>query len=657
LKFSIDQRFILTESFIDKYKTIKPNFGFGGLGEFVFMRTYSRLKESGKNEEWWETVRRVVEGAYSIQKQHIEDYRLGWNQAKAQKSAQEMYDRIFTFKMLASGRALWALGTSLTMDKGLMAALYNCSYISTKNIKENPGIVFSKAMDFLMCGIGVGSDVLGANTISIKEQKQTEHIFTIPDSREGWVTSLELLINSFFGGNKYIFDYSQIRPEGSPIKTFGGTSSGYKPLKELHEKISFIYISSIGKELNERIIADTFNLIGKAVVAGNVRRSAEIIFGKDNSEFLDLKDYLKNPEREMWGWASNNSIYAEIGMNYKNIAERIIKTSEPGVYWLQNAKEFGRIKDDERNNKDFRVSGANPCLEITLEDNELCNLVEIIPSRHKDIEDFKTTIKYAYLFAKTITLTNTHWEDTNRVMLRNRRIGLSLTGLAQFVSENNMNTLKTWMEEGYKTAKNYDKIYSEWFAIPESIKITTVKPSGTLSLLAGVTPGVHYPQSKFYIRRIRLANDSPYICVLKNSGYKIEPAFAQEESTSVVEFPVSLGKNIRTISDVSMMEQMKFAEFCQKYWSDNAVSVTVTFKENEAKDIENALNIFQFSLKGVSFLPLEINSQMYKQMPYEEISEERYFEMSKNILPLDFSSVTSTESIGEKYCSNDVCSI
>ena len=618
--FPIAQHFKLTDAFIEKYKNVDPPFGFNGLGEFVFLRTYSRIKEDGSNELWYETVRRVVEGIFSIQKQHIEDYRLGWNQMKGQKSAQEMYDRIFNFKMLSSGRALWAMGTPLIMEKGLTESLYNCSYVSTKNIAEDPGIVFGKIMDFLMCGIGVGTDILGENSIIVKERKIKSSIFIIPDSREGWVEALKLEINSFFGGDKYEFDYSIIRLEGTPIKTFGGTSSGYKPLKVLIDKINEILEINIGKPLSARIIADITNLIGKAVVSGNVRRSAEIIFGNLNDEFLNLKDYKKNPERIDYGWASNNSVYAKDGMNYKEIAKRIAINAEPGVYWLENAQKYGRMIETDALWKDRRASGGNPCLEITLEDGELCNLVELFPTRHETLEDFKTTIKYAYLFAKTITLTNTNWHDTNRVMLRNRRIGLSMTGLAQFVETKGLKELKQWMEEGYDTAKKYDKIYSEWLAIPESIKITTVKPSGTLSLLAGVTPGIHYPQSNYYIRRIRLSKNSPFVSILKKAKYKIEDAVGQEDNTCVIEFPVSLGETMRTIKDVSMWEQLSLAAFAQKYWSDNSVSVTVSFKKTEEKDIENALNLYQFQLKGVSFLPLSEDGA-YPQMPYEEITK------------------------------------
>lgn len=659
MKFPIEEKFKLTESFIEKYKTMKPKFGFGGLGEFVFMRTYSRLKEDGKNEAWFETVRRVVEGIYSIQKQHIEDYRLGWNQSKAQKSAQEMYDRIFNFKMLGSGRALWAMGSSVVMEKGLTESLYNCCFISSNTIRQDSvADPFVNAMDFLMLGVGVGFDTRGANKgIVIKEPKERKEMFVIPDTREGWTQSTGLVIDSYFGGANYDFDYSQIRPAGTPIKTFGGISGGAKPLIDLHKIIKKVLGDHIGENVSETIIADLINSVGVAVVSGNVRRSAELLLGNNTEEFIELKNYKKNSRREKWAWASNNSVIGQRGMDYTELAKKLSANGEPAVIWLDNMQEYGRMKDNEKNFKDHRVMGANPCVEITLEDRELCNLVEVIPSNHSDIEDFKKTLKYAYLFAKTVTLLNTNWPETNKVMLRNRRIGLSLTGIVQFVESQGLNTLKKWMDEGYELAKNYDRVYSEWFAVPESIKITTVKPSGTLSLLAGVTAGIHFPEAKHYIRRVRLAKNSPYVEVLKKANYILEPASEDPENTVVVSFPVSLGSKMRTINETNMWEQLNLAAFAQEYWSDNSVSVTVTFKEHEKNQIKNALEIFQFKLKSVSFLPKLENNTAYAQMPYEEITEKDYEKLSKSLLPLDFSNMLSTDSKTEMYCESDVCMI
>jgi hypothetical protein len=360
LQFPIQEKFELTKSFLDNYKDIRPNWGFNGLGEFVYMRTYSRLKSDGKSERWYETVQRVVEGLYSIQKQHIKDYNLGWNQAKAQKSAQEMFERIFNFKMLPPGRSLWALGTNIVMERGLTEALYNCSFISTKNIIDNPGLPFANAMDFLMLGVGVGFDVQGAGKIEVKQPKDTIHEYLIPDTREGWVDSTMSIINSFFGGVNYKFDYSVIRPAGSLIKTFGGISAGADPLIELHKGIVDTLTPLIGTPITATAIANIINMIGKAVVSGNVRRSAEIILGNGDEEFLNLKNYKKNPERAKYGWASNNSVYCDMGMNYKEIAKSISHNGEPGLFWRENAQAYGRIRSTEKNWKDKRVEGLNP---------------------------------------------------------------------------------------------------------------------------------------------------------------------------------------------------------------------------------------------------------------------------------------------------------
>ena len=195
-------QFQLSDNFVDKYKRKKAPFGFNGLGELVYMRTYSRIKQDGKNERWWETVRRVVEGTYSMQKQWIDSHQLGWNPWQAQKSAQEMYDRIFNMKFLPPGRGLWAMGTPITEEKGLYAALNNCAFVSTKTLKEDYSKPFCFLMDASMLGVGVGFDTKGAGEIVIKgvNKDRAEETFEIPDTREGWVESLKLLLESYFHG-------------------------------------------------------------------------------------------------------------------------------------------------------------------------------------------------------------------------------------------------------------------------------------------------------------------------------------------------------------------------------------------------------------------------------------------------------------------------
>ena len=275
------EKFKLSDNFIDKYKRKRPPFGFNGLGELVYMRTYSRIKEDGKNEQWWETVQRVVEGTYSMQMNWIDSHQLGWNPWQAQRSAQEMYDKIFNMKFLPPGRGLWAMGTPLTEEKGLYAALNNCAFVSTSTIKDDYAKPFCFLMDASMLGVGVGFDTKGANQILIKgpNKNRNSELYVIPDTREGWIESLRLLLESYFHGTSPIkFNYNKIRKEGEPIKGFGGLSSGHKPLEESHTGIRKVLDENVGSPISSTVIVDIMNLIGKCVVAGNVRRTAEIVF-------------------------------------------------------------------------------------------------------------------------------------------------------------------------------------------------------------------------------------------------------------------------------------------------------------------------------------------------------------------------------------------
>ena len=656
----LHEKFKLSENFINKYKRRKAPFGFNGFGELVYMRTYSRIKENGKNERWWETVQRVVEGTYTMQMNWIESHQLGWNPWQAQKSAQDMYERIFTMKFLPPGRGLWAMGTPITEEKGLYAALNNCAFVSTKTLKDDYAKPFCFLMDASMLGVGVGFDTKGAGEIVVKgiQKDRDEQVFEIPDTREGWVESLKLLLESYFHGQAPMkFDYSKIRKAGEPISGFGGVASGHEPLEEVHEDIRKVLDKNSGEPITITTIVDIMNLIGKCVVAGNVRRTAEIVFGDpDSEEYLDLKNYKVNKHRETYGWTSNNSIFAELGMDYTAAAERIVDNGEPGFAWLENMRKYSRMKNGG-DNKDHRVAGGNPCLEQSLESYELCCLVETFPSNHDSFEDYARTLKYAYLYAKTVTLGRTHWADTNRVMLRNRRIGCSVSGVAQFITNRGLGVLKDWLNDGYDVIQKWDNQYSDWFAVPKSIKTTSVKPSGTVSLLAGATPGLHYPESRFYIRRIRLSKHSELLEPLQKAGYKVEPAFGSEDTTMVVEVPVDVGEGIRTAAELSIWEQFGLAAFLQRHWADNQVSCTVTFDpETEANQIAPCLNYYQYHLKGISLLPRH-DYGAYQQMPYEAIDEKTYEKEVKKLGKLSFGVIKNEEAEIDKFCNNDSCEV
>lgn len=563
------------------------------------------------------------------------------------------------------------MGTPVIHKKNLSAALNNCAFVSTEDLELNPTRPFEFLMDASMLGVGVGFDTKGRDRVMILGPKEEVEVYRIEDSREGWVNSVSKLLKAYFGVNgekmnDIEFDYSAIRPEGEPLKTFGGVSSGPRPLRELHESIRGVLNGRIGQRMDSRAIVDLFNLIGKCVVSGNVRRSAEIAFGDpDDITFMDLKDYDKNPERAAFGWSSNNSIFARVGMDYTEVAKRLRVNGEPGLAWLENMQKFGRMEDGP-NWKDKRVKGGNPCLEQSLESYELCCLVETFPARHASLSEYLRTLKFAYLYAKTVTLRMTHWPETNRVMLRNRRIGCSVSGIADFLGKHNLEELRQWLDEGYRTVQRWDEVYSNWFCIPRSIKTTSVKPSGTVSLLAGATPGMHFPESRIYIRRMRMSKNDPLAIPLRAAGYSVVPAIGQEDTTVVVEMPIKLAEGVRVQSEVSMFEQLQLAAFLQRYWADNQVSCTITFDPvSEGPHIAQMLQYFQYQLKGVSFLP-KFDYSKYPQLPYEAIGEELYEKMTKDLKPIHFGGEKgeSSSTKGHNYfpdavsfCNNDSCEL
>jgi intein/homing endonuclease len=1148
--------FKLNTGFLEDFEGKQPAWGFGGLGYFTYKRTYARKLPDGTTEEFWQTCQRVVEGCFNIQKIHCQSMGLMWNEPKAQKSAQDMYSRLWLFKWTPPGRGLWMMGTDLIYEKG-SAALQNCAFVSTENLDQDFAAPFCFLMDMSMLGVGVGGDTRGADKARIVMPKTTDVPFVVEDSREGWVELVRTVLSSFVGRGAFplFIDYTKVRPRGAAIEGFGGIASGAGPLQKLVEGVTRLLLpkgvslgvltsvmqedglitsvstmtdeamSSVrtlcsaylfeGKAVPYRIqsdqIVDVFNYIGKCVVAGGVRRTAEIMFGDAEDDlFLNLKsnkglsplyakmkrikEALEDPEalaegmslseytdlirslqpdasaevlEQGWGsvkslrtiltrlqgstqkaidahplndrrWASNNSVFGVQGMSYETIAARIAQNGEPGICWLENARQFGRMADPA-NGKDYRIMGTNPCVtgdtiiftgegparadklidkpfdamvereahkswtgmfqtgikpvflvqtkeghsvkvtgdhriltspkltrkkryeawveaqdleagdklilnnmrehtlpgatdpkhgwdalkefawdgrgtseqgwllgsllgdghfhagqetakvqfwgptkdvmlekaleriktlggdpryhaqrtgtevesrdlvstgsrklwelapefgishdkdiindtlltassdfqsgflrglfdadgsvqgtqekgvsvrlassnrqhlkvaqqmlmhfgvnstiywdrrdaegrmlpngsgglspyqcaaqhelvvskdnlpvyagrigfdephkkerlgdlldgyvrtlnrdrfvatvesvtyvgiepvfdatvdgvhrfgangitvhncgEQSLESFELCNLVETYPAHHEDLEDYRRTLKMSYLYAKTVTLVPTHDHRANLVMQRNRRIGCSMSGIAQARQKLGHRKFLDWCDGGYAYIQDLDRLYSEWLGIPMSKKTTSVKPSGTVSLLSGATPGIHFPHSEFYIRRVRIANTSPLIQAALDAGYNVE-ADVVADDTSVVEFPVHEKNFDRSKADVSIWEQFSLAVAMQRHWADNQVSVTVTFKKSEVPDISRCLEAHEDQLKSISMMPLSEHG--YVQAPYETIDEDTYNRLAANIKPLNFGADVATHDISaeDKFCSGDSC--
>ena len=364
------------------------------------------------------------------------------------------------------------------------------------------------------------------------------------------------------------------------------------------------------------------------------------------------------PAIETWNalnhhrWASNNSIFAKLGMDYDKVGKQIGVNGEPGIIWLDNVRDYGRMADGHQPGIDGRVMGANPCMEQSLESYELCNLVETFPANHDNADDYMRTLKFAYLYAKTVTLLPTHNRRTNSVTMRNRRIGLSQSGIIQaFAKFGRRVVLKDFCDSGYNEVRRWDEVYSGWLCIPKSIKVTSVKPSGTVSLVVGATPGVHHPEAATYWRTVRLSKESVLVRILTEAGYKIEPLLTDPDKTVVVYFAVS-DDRVRPVAEVSIWEQMQNATDYQRYWADNQVSCTVKFQPHEAPDIPRVLEAHEDQQKGISFLPHEDHG--YKQAPYIPCTPSEVEEYNKKLGDTDYSEYLY-EAAGANFCDSDKC--
>lgn len=638
--------FHLNEEFLAPYRERHVQWGFGTLSWVTYKRTYSR-----DGEEWWQTCRRVIEGMITVQRVHCLEHHLPWDANEAQGFAEEAYRRVWEFKWTPPGRGLWIMGTRFMYERG-GAALNNCGFISTKNIASDYADPFMWVLHMGMLGVGVGFDTRGKGTARIVRPHRSTDVHVIGDSREGWIEAVGRLLNAFAGRGTLPsrWDYTEVRPRGTPLAHFGGFASGPEPLREILESLENLHSQYVDKTVDARLIVDTMNIIGRGVVAGGTRRSAQIAFGEpDDSQFLDLK--LDKQKLLEYRWASNNSIFARIGMDYSEVARRTATNGEPGYLWLENVRAYGRMKDAPTW-ADSGAEGSNPCVEQSLWDRELCCLVETYPAHHETLEDYLRTLQIAYIYAKTVTLVATHDLRTNDIMRRNRRIGCSMSGIVQAIQRLGYRKFFEWCDKAYNYLQQLDGTYSTRLAVPRSIKLTSVKPSGSVSLLAGATPGVHREHAPYYIRRVRIPDNHPLEGMCERVGYPVE-ADRYSRGTSVISFPIHVQDAGRRKADVSIHEKIDLAAQMQHYWSDNQVSCTVDFDpDRESGEIPRLLEAYEDRLKGITLLPAARHG--YEQPPYEEITAAKYEEMVRRLAPLD-GILRHEHELEARFCEGGAC--
>jgi len=573
------------------------NTPFSTVGYITYKRTYARrLNETdpaSPTEEFEDTVNRVVAASNT---------QLSCGFTEAEQKRLQKY--LMELKGTVAGRFLWQLGTDTVGRLGL-ASLQNCAF----TVVDQPVRPFTWAMDLLMLGSGVGYNIqrehvaklppVNVNFCAPTRVDSSDADFIVPDSREGWVKLLgKTLKAAFLSNTATTFTYSTklVRGKGSPIKGFGGTASGAEDLCWGIAKISEILEKRVGRPVRSIDCLDIMNIIGAVVVAGNVRRSAQIAIGDpDDVEYLLAKrwDMGNIPS---WRAMSNNSVVCN---DFKDLHEYFWDgyegKGEPyGLINLKLSRKIGRLGETQY--PDPKVMGYNPCAEQSLAPYETCCLAEVYLSNVSSKEEFVDICKLLYRINKHSLALPCHLEETADIVHSNMRMGIGVTGVLQATEEQ-----RSWLSDAYEELRAFDKEYSAKHGFPESVKLTTVKPSGTLSLLPGVTSGCHPAYSKYMIRRIRISADHALVQVCRDHGYPVEYQRnfdgSADHSTMVVSFPL-----------------------------DNSVSCTVYYRKEELPEIKKYLaKNYKNNHKSLSFLLH--NEHGFHQAPLEEITKEQYDEL------------------------------
>lgn len=609
----------LPRGFVDTYTD--KQVPWGPVGYLVYKRTYSRFMEHlGRTEEWHETIERSVNGILSL------------NGKFTEHEATQLFDHVFNLRMSFSGRSLWQLGTENMVRIG-SDSLQSCWAVSVKDPIDSFCFTFNQ----LMLGGGIGfnitpEEVYGLPTVEfspdVKHVDTFDADYIVPDNRSGWVKLLGRILKAhFFTNQRLHFCTKGIRSRGARISTFGGTASGDVDLVWGMQEIVKLLQGARGRKLRPIECLDIMNIIGKIVVSGNVRRSAQLALGDPRDlEYMAAKNWATGKVPAWRGMSNNSMVCDDTSVLSDSFWNGYNGDGEPyGLINLGLFRSHGRLIDGLNYRPDPYIIGTNPCAEIGLESKEPCNLMEQFVCRMTDLDTWKEVAALSYKVAKTISIWPFSDPDTNDIVQMNHRLGIGCTGIQQ----------ATWWgpkhyDAVYRHIEEADEVYSRQMGVKTSNKLTTCKPSGTLSLLprfkGGVlTPGVNDGYSEYHNRRISFAAEDSIVDAARAAGFYVEPKReldgTENYSTMVVTFPVQQvgGKS------TSAIHQLKRHKMLQTYWADNAVSTTVYYQREELDSIKGYLqDNIKDRIKSVSFLLHSDHG--FEQAPLEAISKDQYEE-------------------------------
>ena len=580
--------------------------------QYIAKSRYARyLPEQGRRETWPETVARYVE----FFREKMDD-----------KTAAKVEAAILNLDVMPSMRAVMTAGRALERDN---VAGFNCSYLPIDHPRA-----FDEMMYILMCGTGVGYSVERQYVNKLpevaEEFHETDTILRIADSKAGWASGFRELISLLYSGRVPGWDTTGVRPAGSPLKTFGGRASGPEPLEDLFRFACELFRGAAGRRLNSLECHDLCCKIADIVVVGGVRRSALISLSNLTDDRMRRAKqgewWQETPHRAL---ANNSACYTE-KPDFDSFLEEWThlyqsKSGERGIFSRPAAQKIAARNGRRDPDYDF---GTNPCSEIILRPNQFCNLSEVVLRSDDTPESFMRKVELATIMG-TLQATLTDFRYLRKKWADNTKeealLGVSITGV---MDNTRISGDAQLLEEARELAIATNKTWAKKLGINQAAAITCVKPSGTVSQLVNSASGCHPRFSGYYLRRVRADKRDPMSNALIGSGVPHEED-RFNPSTWVFSFPIASPKGSTTTSDMGAMEQLRVWDTLQEHWCEHKPSITVYYTDAEFLEVGQwVYNNFD-TVSGISFLPY--SDHTYVQAPYEEITEEQYREMSKQM--------------------------
>ena len=622
--------------------------------EFIHLSRYSRwLPDKNRRETWDETVSRYFD-FFTDHLKEMHDFKFSASMRK------ELEDAVLDLRVMPSMRCLMTAGEALKREN---IAGYNCSYVAVNRVHA-----FDEILYILMNGTGVGFSVERQHVSQLPhvadEFHHTDTTITVADSKLGWAKGLKELIAMLYVGQIPRWDLSKIRPAGAPLKTFGGRASGPEPLESLFNFAVNIFQNAPGRKLSSIECHDLVCKIAEVVVVGGVRRSALISL----SNLSD--DRMRHAKTGQW-WntepqralANNSACYTEkpdIGTfmdEWKSLYDS--KSGERGIFNRESAIKQASKNGRRDTEQDF---GTNPCSEIILRSREFCNLSEVVVRPTDTRETLKEKVRLATILG-TIQSTLTNFKYVSSVWKNNceeeRLLGVSLTGIMDNKLLNGKgldHALPVILQDLRNVAIKTNAEFAKKIGINQSVAITCVKPSGTVSQLVDAASGIHARHNPYYIRTVRGDKKDPLTKMMVDQGFPVEDDVMNPSHTAVFSFPMQVNKDAVFRTDMSAIDQLKLWKIYQEYWCEHKPSVTISVKENEWLEVGAWVYDNFDMMSGVSFLPF--SEHTYKQAPYQDcVKEEFEALLSKMPKEINWSDLASYEKTDMTIASQELACV